>query len=322
MSVAQIGLADEFDVTGSIAAVAVLAVAICWSAIFTVHQTQQALLVRLGEPVRTVTEPGLHFKVPLIDRVISIDKRVLDLEVPAQEIIAVDQKRLVISSFARYRVLDPLKFYQAAGSVAEANSRLSVMLISALRRILGEASFIQILRTDRTQLMASMRDQLDREAGSLGISIVDVRIRGANLPEQNSQAIYSRMQTDRQREAAIYGPKEASERRRSARRPITMPPCWLPRPQQSPNNFAARVMPSAMGSLPMHLAVIRSLQPSIALCRRTDTALRHDTTRMLLRSNSEFFRYFVDPSGKKEMTASSNDEEVLTSPADAIGPRR
>ena len=142
MSVAQIGLADGTRCHRKYRCGRRAGCRDLLECNFTVHQTQQALLVRLGEPVRTVTEPGLHFKVPLIDRVISIDKRVLDLEVPAQEIIAVDQKRLVISSFARYRVLDPLKFYQAAGSVAEANSRLSVMLISALRRILGEASFI------------------------------------------------------------------------------------------------------------------------------------------------------------------------------------
>jgi len=287
------------DRAGSIAAIAVLAVAIGSSALFTVHQTQQALLVRLGEPVRTITEPGLHFKVPFIDTVISIDKRVLDLEVPAQEIIASDQKRLVISSFARYRVLDPLKFYQTVGSIAEANSRLSVMLISALRRILGEASFIQILRTERTQLMSSMRDQLDREAVSLGISIVDVRIRGANLPEQNSQAIYNRMQTDRQREAAVYraqGSQRSQEIRAKADRDaavlVAEATSKSERLRGDGDAERNRIFADAFGRDPEFAAFYRSMQAY-------DAALRPDTTRMLLRTNSEFFRYFVDPSGKK-----------------------
>lgn len=287
------------DRAGSIAAIAVLAVAIGWSALFTVHQTQQALLVRLGDPVRTITEPGLHFKVPLIDTVISIDKRVLDLEAPAQEIIASDQKRLVITSFARYRVLDPLKFYQAVGSVPEANSRLSVMLISTLRRILGEASFTQILRTERTQLMAAMRDRLDREAGSLGISIVDVRIRGANLPEQNSQAIFRRMQTDRQREAAVYraeGSRRAQEIRAKADHDATVlvAEATAKAQQFRGEGDAERngIFADAFGSDAEFAAFYRSMQAY-------DNALRHDTTRMLLRTDSEFFRYFSDPSGKK-----------------------
>jgi membrane protease subunit HflC len=120
-----------------IAATLVLADAIGWSAVFTVHQTQQALVIRLGEPLRTITEAGLHFKMPVIDNVISIEKRILDLEVPGQEIIASDQKRLIIISFARYRILDALKFYQTVESVSEADSRLSIMLISTLRRVPG-----------------------------------------------------------------------------------------------------------------------------------------------------------------------------------------
>lgn len=289
----------SFDRVGSIAAIAVLALAIGWSALFTVHQTQQALLIRLGKPVRTITEPGLHFKVPLIDSVISVDKRVLDLEVPAQEIIASDQKRLVISSFARYRVLDPLQFYQAAGSVSEANSRLSVMLISALRRVLGEASFIQILRTERTQLMSSMRDQLDREAGSLGISIVDVRIRGANLPEQNSLAIYNRMQTDRQREAAVYrseGSQRSQEIRAKADRDVTVLVAEATsKSEQLRGDGDAernRIFADAFSNDPEFAVFYRSMQAY-------DTALRDDATSMLLRTKSEFFRHFVDPSGKK-----------------------
>ncbi len=117
-----------------------MALIIAYGSLFTVYQTRQALVVRLGEPIRVVTQPGLHFKVPLIDSVIQIDNRILDLENPAQEVIASDQKRLVVDAFARYRIQDPLKFYQTVGSVERANSQLSILLNSALRRVLGEAT--------------------------------------------------------------------------------------------------------------------------------------------------------------------------------------
>src|SRR4030088_2479873 len=135
-----------------------------YRSVFTVAQTEQVLVVRLGEPIKVVTEAGLNFKVPFIDTVISIDKRILDLESPAQEVIASDQKRLVVDAFARYRIQDPLKFYQTVGSQEAPNPRLSTLLISALRRVLGESSFIQLVRDERPQLTARMRDQLDREA--------------------------------------------------------------------------------------------------------------------------------------------------------------
>ena len=199
-------------VGGIVAALVVVALIVAYGSVFTVYQTRQALVVRLGQPVRVVTEPGLHFKVPLIDSVISIDKRILDLENPAQEVIASDQKRLVVDAFARYRIKDVLKFYQAVGSVDRANSQLSILLNSALRRVLGEATLTHVVRDERSQLMARVRDQLDTEAQPFGISIVDVRIRRADLPEQNSQAVYERMKTERQREAQEFRSQGASAR--------------------------------------------------------------------------------------------------------------
>jgi membrane protease subunit HflC len=288
----------NFD-RGGIAAITVLAAAIGSSTVFTVHQTEQVLIIRLGEPLRTITEPGLNFKMPLIDNVISIEKRVLDLEVAPQEIIASDQKRLIITSFARYRILDALKFYQTLGSVSEAESRLSIMLISALRRVLGESSFIQILRTERSHLTSSTRDQLDSEAGSLGISIVDVRIRGANLPEQNSLAIYNRMQTERQREATMYraeGSQRSQEIRAMADRDATV---LVAKATSNSEQIRGdgdvarnRIFADAFGKDPDFAAFCRSMQAY-------DTALLHDSTRMLLWTNSEFFRYIVDPLGQE-----------------------
>src|SRR5215211_3426375 len=210
---------------GVLAVLAVITAIVGYSSLFTVYQTRLALVVRLGQPVRIVTEPGLNFKVPLIDSVIGIDKRILDLENPAQEVIASDQKRLVVDAFARYRIQEPLRFYQTVNTVQGANSQLSVLLNAALRRVLGEATLTHVVRDERAQLMARIRDQLDREAEVYGISVVDVRIRRADLPEQNSQAVYQRMQTERQREAAEFraeGAQRAQEIRSRADREATI----------------------------------------------------------------------------------------------------
>ncbi len=172
---------------GVIVVLAVIAAIVAYGSLFTVYQTRQALVVRLGDPVRVVSDPGLHVKLPLVDSIISIDKRILDLEAPAQEVIASDQKRLVVDAFARYKIQEPLKFYQTVGSIEGANSRLSTLLISALRRVLGEATFIQVVRDERPQLTAKMREQLNREAAAFGIVVVDVRIRRADFRRSHLQ---------------------------------------------------------------------------------------------------------------------------------------
>src|ERR1700709_2204651 len=205
--------------------VLVVVLVVGYSSVFTVSQTEQVLVVRLGEPVRGVTEPGLNFKAPFIDTVISIDKRILDLENPSQEVIASDQKRLVVDAFARYRIKNPLRFYQSVGSIQAANIQLTTLLNAALRRVLGEVTFINVVRDERDALMNRIREQLDREAASYGISVIDVRIRRADLPEQNSQAVYQRMQTERQREAAEFraqGGQKAQEIRSNADREATV----------------------------------------------------------------------------------------------------
>src|SRR5437899_107715 len=213
-------------VTG-IAALFVLFVVLIvgYSSVFTVAQTEQVLVVRLGEPIRVVTDPGLNFKAPFIDTVISIDKRILDLENPSQEIIAFDSRRLVVDAFARYRIKNALRFYQSVGSIQAANIQLTTLLNASLRRVLGEVTFITVVRDQREALMARIREQLDHEADGYGIQVVDVRIRRADLPEQNSQAVYQRMQTERQREAAEFraqGGQKAQEIRSSADREATV----------------------------------------------------------------------------------------------------
>jgi len=191
-------------VTGIVALVVLLVLAVIgYSSLFTVLQTEQALVVRFGKPVDVVTEPGLNFKAPFIDNVISIDKRILDLENPSQEVIAFDQKRLVVDAFARYKIRNALQFYQSVGSIQTANVQLGTLLNASLRRVLGEVTFTQVVRDERESLMRKIRDQLDKEAEGYGIQVVDVRIRRADLPDQNSQAVYDRMKSERQREARI-----------------------------------------------------------------------------------------------------------------------
>lgn len=212
-------------VGGIVAVLLVAALIVGYSSLFTVYQTQQALVVRLGQPVHVVSEPGLHLKAPFIDNVIGIDKRILDLEAPAQEVIASDQKRLVVDAFARYRIKDPLRFYQTLGSIQGANSQLTILLNSALRRVLGEVTFTHVVRDQRADLMARIRELVDHEAVAYGIAVVDIRIRRADLPEQNSQAVYQRMQTERQREAAEFraqGAQRGQEIRSRADRDVTV----------------------------------------------------------------------------------------------------
>ena len=225
---------------GAIAIVLLILLVVAYSTFFTVYQTRQALVVRLGQPVRVITEPGLNAKIPFIDSVIYIDKRILAIESPAQEVIASSQdkanagvaqagERLVVDAFARYRIIDPLKFYQTVGPDG-ASSQLSILLNSALRRVLGAATLADAVRNRREDLMAQMRDQLDRDAQPFGIQVVDVRIRRVDLPEQNSQAVYQRMQTERQREAAEFraqGSQKSQEIRARADRDVTVSLCCM-----------------------------------------------------------------------------------------------
>src|SRR5207302_1138617 len=291
---------------GVIAAVVLLALILGYGSLFTVYQTRQALVVRLGQPVRVVTEPGLNFKIPLIDSVIHIDKRILDLENPSQEVIASDQKRLVVDAFARYKITRPLLFYQTVGSVEGANSRLSTLLNSALRRVLGESTLTHVVRDERAALMARVREQLEMEAQAFGIAIVDVRIRRADLPEQNSQAVYQRMQTERQREAAEFraqGSQRSQEIRSRADRDVTVliadATSKAEQIRGEGDSQRNRIFADAYGRDRDFFGFYRSMQAY-------ENGLRHNDTRMLLNPDTDFFRYFVDPSGKT-LDASKGD---------------
>ena len=173
------------------------------SSLFTVSQTEQVLITQLGNPVRVITAPGLHAKIPMVQTVISFDRRLLDYELPPEEVILGDQRRLIVDSFTRFRITDPLRYYQAVGPTEEGiRARLNSVVSSALRRVLGNEQLLNVLSSNRDRIMGLARDQVNTEMRGFGVTIVDVRIRRADLPEENTQAILSRMQSERQRVAA------------------------------------------------------------------------------------------------------------------------
>ncbi len=293
---------------GAIAVLLLIALVVAYSTFFTVYQTRQALVVRLGKPVRVITEPGLNAKIPFIDSVIYIDKRILAIESAAQEVIASSQdksvagvaqagERLVVDAFARYRITDPLKFYQTVGAEG-ANSQLSILLNSALRRVLGAATLADAVRNRREALMGQMRDQLDRDAQPFGIQVVDVRIRRVDLPEQNSQAVYQRMQTERQREAAEFraqGSQKSQEIRARADRDVTVLLAEANSQSESIRGEGDaernRIFADAYGKDPNFFSFYRTMQAY-------ERSMQHGDTHLVLRPDSDFFRYFGDPAGK------------------------
>jgi len=293
-------------VTGIAALLLLLIVVIVgYSSVFTVQQTEQALVVRLGKPVDVVTAPGLHLKAPFIDTVIDIDKRILDLENPAQQVIVSDQERLVVDAFARYRIKDALQFYQSIGTIQAANIQLATLLNASLRRVLGEVTFIQVVRDEREALMARIRDQLDHESGAYGIQVVDVRIRRADLPEKNSQAVYQRMQTERQREAAEFraqGGQKAQEIRSNADRQATIIVAEANSTGEQTRGAGDaernRLFAEAYGKDPDFFAFYRSMAAY-------ENGLKSGDTRFLLRPDSDFFKFFGSAGGRPAAAASA-----------------
>ncbi|MBA4791294.1 MAG: protease modulator HflC [Rhizobiales bacterium] len=278
--------------------VLILVVVALYSSAFIVNQTQQALVLRLGNPQPPITTPGLHWKLPFIDNVVYIDNRILDLENPQQEVIASDQKRIVVDAFARYRITNALKFYQAVGTVEAANSRLATILNSSLRRVLGESTFVRVVRDEREALMARINEQVNREAANFGITVVDVRIRRADLPEANSQAVFQRMQTERQREAAEIRAQgnEAAQRvrARADREAAVVVAEANSKGEQVRGEGDAernRIFAAAYGRDPDFFSFYRSMQA-------LEVSLRPNDTRLVISPDSaSFFRYFANPMG-------------------------
>ena len=267
--------------------------------LFQVHQTEQVLVLQFGDPKRAVSEPGLHYKLPFIQNVVRFDKRILAYDAPAEEIIASDQKRLVVDAFARFRIIDPLQFFQSVGNEEVARARLGAILNSSLRRVLGGVPLANVLTGERAELMDEIGDFVNVQARSLGINVIDVRIKRADLPEANSQAIYARMRTEREREAREFraqGAKEALRIRATADRERTVLIAEAQRDAQilrgEGDAERNRIFAEAFTKDPEFFAFYRSMQAY-------GNALRSDDTTMVLSPDSEFFRFFGDLGGRR-----------------------
>lgn len=272
------------------------------TSLFTVGQNQQALILRLGEPVpgrALVTSPGLHMKVPFVETVTLFDRRILDLETPKQEVLASDNNRIEVDAFLRYRIVDALRFYQTVGDVSRANNQLGSVLSSALRRVLGEATMVQIVREGRSQLMVSIRDLVNAEATRLGVEVIDVRIRRADLPRQISERVFDRMKTERGREAAEFraqGAEAAQRIRAKADRDVVVLRAEAQRQADQVRGEGEaernRIFAEAYTPDPNFFAFYRSMQAY-------ETGLRGSDTRLILSPTSEFFRFFGQASGQR-----------------------
>jgi membrane protease subunit HflC len=279
------------------AAALIVLVILINASIFTVHQTEQALVLKFGEPRSLVTEPGLHFKQPFLETVVYLDNRILDLETPQDEVIASDNQRILVDAFVRYHIADPLKFYQTVGTIQRANNQLASVLSSAVRRVLGDATLPDIVKDKRAELMVKIRDQVNTEAARLGAAVNDVRIRRADLPREISEKVFSRMQSERAREAAEYraqGSEQAQTIKAKADRDVVVIKADAQREadQTRGEGDAARnkIFAEAYGRDPGFFAFYRSMQAYAA-------GLKAGDTRFVLSPTSHFFRFFNDPSG-------------------------
>ncbi|MEY3730539.1 MAG: protease modulator HflC [Pseudomonadota bacterium] len=285
----------------SIILLGVLAAAIftASSTLFTVQETQQVLITQFGEPKRVIQQPGLHAKLPFIQNVISFDRRLLDFDAPGEEVILGDQRRLIVDSFTRYRINDPLRFYQTVGATeAGIRARLNTIVTSSLRRVLGNEPLLAVLSSDRPRIMGEIRRQVNEEARQFGIAVEDVRIRRADLPGENTQAILSRMQSERERvarEARAEGAEVAQRVRAGAERERTV---LIAEAQAQADILrgqgeqeAIRIFAEAFQRDPAFFQFWRTMQAY-------REAFSEGDTKMVLTPDSEFFRYFRDsPNG-------------------------
>lgn len=283
--------------TGALALVAI-ALAVFFTGTFVVLQTQQALVLQFGRVRSVVVEPGLYFKLPFVENVVTFEKRVLDLDLPVQTLLSADRQNLEVDAFTRYRISDPLRFYQSVNNVAVANQRLSSFVNSTMRNVLASASRDAIVRRDRSALMNRIQVEVNNQAKGLGVEIVDVRLTRVDLPAANSQAVYQRMQTERQREAAdlrAQGNQQAQSIRARAERDATVIVAEANRKSEELRGQGDaeknRILAEAFGADRDFFVFYRSMQAY-------EQSLKGSETRLVLSPDSEFFRFFNDPAGR------------------------
>ena len=272
-----------------------------YSSLFTVNQTQQALVLQFGEPKRIIQEPGLSFKIPFIQDAVFYESRVLSL-IPqdAEEIILADQKRLQVDAYARYRIEDPLLFFQTVRNEFGARARLESIIDSSVRRVLGRETLASILTGERESINGSIRDEVNQSVQSLGIEIIDVRLRRADYPQATSQNIFNRMKSEREREAKEFratGEEEAQKIRADAEKTRTVIVAEAKREAQEVrgqgDSEAIRIYAESFGRDPEFFAFYRSMEAY-------RKSIGESGTSMVLSPNSSFFRYFKNKDGSVE----------------------
>ncbi len=269
----------------------VLAV-VAYQGVFVVQEINQAIVLQFGDPKKIITKPGLNFKIPFIQNVAYLDRRVLNLDTPPEEVIAADQKRLIVDAFARFKIVDPLKFYISVGNERVARSRLATIINSRIRSVLGTQQLATLLSTDRAVHMATIQNDVNTEAQNFGITIVDVRIKRADLPQANSEAIYKRMQTEREREAKEFraqGAEMAAKITSTADKEVTVILANANKQSEimkgEGDGQRNRIFAQAFGRDPQFFAFYRAMQSY-------EKALIGGDTSLILSPDSDFFKFF------------------------------
>ena len=265
---------------------------VLFQSLFIVQEINQAIVLQFGDPKKIISKAGLNFKLPFIQNVVFLDKRILNLDNAPQEVIASDQKRLIIDAITRFQITDPLKFYISVGNERVARSRLSTIINSRIRGVLGTQELATLLSTDRTKQMAIIQRDVNKEAKSFGIKIIDVRIKRADLPPANSDAIYKRMQTEREREAKEFraeGAEIAQKIRSTADKDVTVLLANANKKSEimkgEGDGQRNKIFAGAFGRDPQFFAFYRAMQAY-------ETALIGGETSMVLSPDSEFFKFF------------------------------
>ena len=269
----------------------VLAV-VAYQAIFVVQEVNQAIVLQFGDPKKIITKPGLNFKIPFIQNVVYLDRRVLNLDNPPEEVIAADQKRLIVDAFARFKIVDPLKFYISVGNERVARSRLATIINSRIRSVLGTQQLATLLSTDRAVHMGTIQNDVNTEAQNFGITIVDVRIKRADLPQANSEAIFKRMQTEREREAKEFraqGAEMAAKITSTADKEVTVILANANKQSEimkgEGDGQRNKIFADAFGRDPQFFAFYRAMQSY-------EKALIGGDTSLILSPDSDFFKFF------------------------------
>ena len=275
-----------------VAGILVLIGVVAYLSVIIVKEVNQAIILQFGDPKRIIMKPGLNFKIPFIQNVVFLDKRILNLDTPPEEVIASDQKRLIVDAFARFQIVDPLKFYISVGDERVARSRLSTIINSRIRNVLGQEELQTLLSQDRSKQMSLIKDGVNNEAQNFGINIVDVRIKRADLPTANSDAIYRRMQTEREREAKEFrakGAEMAVTITSTADKEVTV--ILADAQKQSEimkgegDGERNKIFADAFGQDPEFFSFYRSMQSY-------SKAFTAGETSMILSPDSEFFKFF------------------------------